>query len=302
MRRRALPDSSVVEKQFVIEIAKILTTEAYQPYAVGYSDILGLSFRLTRGWPVDNQLVADLNANPSVTNITVFSQPGQRNTTRFLRQTMNQVTQVPEPTLIPDVVGNTVVFSGTGSASEIISVTYGNVAGASIRLTNSDTPVTVAQKFATALSNTSALNGVLTLPSPPGVAVGMDVTMLREVHRQCAIWRVTIWASKPEYRDEFASLIDPNLQGLDRFFFADGSCSGPIVNAGTYVDDVVEKQKLWKRDLLYEVEYPTDTVSIVPVMTLGDLNVNDITLLTNTTVNPDWIAIHGGSSTSSVGL
>ena len=153
--------------------------------------------------------------------------------------------------------------------------------------------------------NSSALQmGVLTIDTelPIGVAVGMDVTALREVHRQCAVWRVTCWAATPELRDQFCALIDPNLQGLDRFFFADGSCSGPIINCGSFVDDVPEKQKLWKRDLCYELEYPTDTVSTIPVMVLGNINVNDIPFYSNTTINPDWLLIDGESSGGETGL
>ena len=128
-----MPDLSIVEQQFVTQIAQILTGETYQPYAVGYSDVLDLNFRLYRGWPVDNQLVTDLNASPSVTNISVFSQPGQRNTTRFFRQMMNQVVSVPTPPLTPIISYNQVTFTGIGSSSEVLSVSYGGVAGVSIR-------------------------------------------------------------------------------------------------------------------------------------------------------------------------
>jgi hypothetical protein len=273
-----MPDASVVEEQFVTEIAKILSESPYQPYAVGFSEPLNEQFRLMRGWPVDQQLVKDLNAVPTVTNVTVFSQPGQRNTTRFLRQMMIQTVEVPTPTMIGELLSSTQVrFVGVGSAKEVISVAYGGQHGAAVRLTDQDTPQTVAAYFASALPNATATDDTLTLTTflPVSVAFGMDVRSLREVHRQCGIWRVTVWAVTPQLRDQFCSLIDPALQGLDRFFFPDGSCSGPVVGAGFAVIDVTQKEKLWKRDLLYEVEYPTDVTEIAPVMVLGDGFLND---------------------------
>jgi len=271
-----MPDASVVEQEFVKQIAIILGEDSYQPYAIGYSAELDQHFRLMRGWPVDNQLVKDLQANPPITNVTVFAQPGQRNTTRFLRRMMIQPVQVPPVTMGAVISGNTVTFEGHGSVQEVISVAYNTTNGMAIRLTDTDTPQSVAIKFCQGGMGSSS-NGVLTLPmgSRISVAFGMDVTSLQEVHRQCGIWRVTIWATNPQLRDEFCSLIDPNLQALDRFFFPDGSCSGPVIGAGFNVDDVPQRQDLWKRDLLYETEYPTDVKLVAPVMVLGEGTLND---------------------------
>lgn len=281
-----MPDASVVEQTFVDQIASILYTPGgYQPYSVVTSDVLGQPFRLYRGWPDDNVMVNDLLAG--VTNISVFSLPGQRNTTRFLRQHMDQVVEVPTPTMTASINGNQVTFTGSGSASETISVSIGHNAGMAQRLTDSSTPQSVAATFAAGLAGASASNGVLTLDtqSPVGCVVGMDVRSLQEVHRQCGCWKVTIWAPDPTTRDNFSGLIDPNLQALDRFFFADGSCSGPIIGAGFLVDDVPEKQHLWKRDLHYDVEYPTDVTHIYPVMVLGDVVSGQFTRYTGSDMN-----------------
>jgi len=291
-----MPDASVVEEQFVREIAKILTASTYQPYAVGNSERINQQFRLMRGWPVDQQLIKDLNASPTVTNITIFSNPGQRNTTRFLRQMMVQPVVVPDPTMFASISGNQITFEGSGSALELIGVSYGHAVGMAMRLTDVDTPGTVAAYFAAAITGSSASGPVLTLPThqPVAVAIGTNVTSLREVHRQCGTWRVTIWAVNPQLRDQFASLIDPNLQGLDRFFFDDGSCSGPIIGAGFFINDVPEKQNLWKRDLLYETEYPTDTVSIDPTMVLGHGIVNSTYNFYTGVVDPNAVEGVGG--------
>lgn len=300
-----MPDASTVEQQFVTEIAKILTSEVYEPYAIGSVDTLGNApFRLMRGWPVDHQLNLDLQSSPPVTTVSVFSQPGQRNTTRFLRRMMVQTVSVPQPTMTASLDGSTVTFTGTGSANELISISLGNQHGMAIRLTDADTPTSVANKFATGLPATAFGNGELLLPIniPISIVIGVDTTRLREVHRQCAVWRVTIWAQSPQLRDQFCALIDPNLQALDRFFFPDGSCSGPIIGAGFSVDDVVEKQNLWKRDLLYEVEYPTDAVEIVPVMTLGDLAYNSVSWFTNTQQPSDYVAVPGSSGSGQTNL
>ena len=273
-----MPDLSVVEKEFVEQIGLILLSDgSYQPYSVATSDAISQPFRLYRGWPVDSQLVLDLNAG--VTNVSLFSMPGQQNTTRFLRQMMNQVVNVPTPTMMISLTGNQITFYGTTSINETIAISYGGSVGMSIRLKANDTPSTIAQTFATGLPSASASGGTLTINTvkPIGVVIGMDVGMLREVHRQIGEWKCSIWAPTTDLRDQFCSLIDPNLQGLDRFYFDDGSCSGPIVGAGTFSDDVPEKQHLWRRDLHYKCEFPTDTSSIVPVMVLGEVQENYFT-------------------------
>lgn len=296
-----MPDASIVESQFVREIAKILTSSSYQPYAVGMCDALNQPFRLMRGWPVDQQLVKDLAANPPITNITVFSQPGQRNTTRFLRQHMHQPVRVPAPTMFASIAGNAVTFEGLASDIEVMSVAYGNSAGVAMRLSSTDTPASIATYFAGQFPGASATGPVLTLNTYKrvSVALGMDVNVLSEVHRQCGIWRVTFWTATVGLRDQFCSLVDPNLQGLDRFFFDDGSCSGPVIGAGFMVDDVVEKQNLWKRDLLYELEYPTDTAQVVPVMVLGHGTLNDHSFFTGIE-SSDVVDVVGGADSSGI--
>lgn len=269
-------DLSDIEKQLVQTVAGVLlTTGPYTPYSVATSDVLNAQFRLMRGWPVDNQLDNDLLAG--ITNVTVFMMPGTRDTTRFLRQNTPTVTNVPTPTMTATLVNNQVTFAGTGFAKEVIGISVGNTDGFSVRLTDSDTPTTMAAAFAAGLQNATASGPVLTINSidPIKVAIGCDVTVLTEVHRQEQMWKVSIWAPTTDLRDQFCSVIDPGLQWIDRYFMADGSVTGPVIGAGTFVDDVPEKEHLWRRDLHYCVEYPTEYTQIVPVMVLGELAQTD---------------------------
>lgn len=268
-----VPDLYTVEGMLVDSIGSILlTTGGYQRYSVATSDVLGSQFRLMRGWPVDATLNADLAAG--ITNISVFAQPGARNTTRFLRQMQQQVVTVPTPSMTATLSNNVITFSGGGSTNELIGITCNaGQDGYAYQLQATDTPSSVASLFASVLPNCTASGATLTFDNHAkvGITIGCNVTVAKEVHRSDQTWRITVWAPTTDLRDSFCALIDANLQNIDRLYFTDGSVSGPIINAGTYVEDITEKENLWRRCLLICVEYPVDVMLTVPVMVMGEV-------------------------------
>jgi hypothetical protein len=62
-------------------------------------------------------------------------------------------------------------------------------------------------------------------------------------------------------------------------YFPEGSVSGPIIGAGTQVDDVVQNEAMWKRSLFYNVEYPTMLALQAPMMILGQENLGPLTFI-----------------------
>lgn len=266
-----MADISELEQSFVTIVAQTLfPSTSYTPYNVSTSSLLGISCRVYRGWPLDQQLSDDMNNN--VTNISIFSSPGlARDTTRFLRRMTETVTQVYTPTMTITKVGNQITFAGTPSTTEVIGIAHRH-AGFSYRLSLSDTPASVAAAFAAHIPNSTAVANVLTInvDLPITVTVGGDVATETEVHRQEQLIRVITWAPTTSIRDQVCSALDPAIMWTDRIQFQDNFISGPIINAGTYVDDVVGIENLWRRDLIYKVEYATTFKQILPPYVLGE--------------------------------
>jgi hypothetical protein len=267
---------SDVEEGFVRFIANGLGVTSYTPYSVVTSPTINTDFRAYRGFPLDTQLNNDLKAG--VSNISVFSSPElARNTTRFLRAMTPQIASQASATLTVSMtstpgVQSVITFSGTATPSEVIGI--GAVtSGYAYRVQPSDTPTSVAAAFAANMPHATSSGPVLTIVTPHEVSVAFsaDFTMLTEVHRQIQTIRVSVWTPTTELRDLICATIDPAIMWQDRIIFPDNSISGPICAAGTFVDDVVGIEFMWRRDLLYDIEYATMYQQIVPPMVLGEL-------------------------------
>lgn len=267
-----MADLAEVENKFIEIIAGVMFPNiSYNAYDVTMSPVIGAPVRLYRGWPLDTQLRNDL-ANSTV-NISIFSNPElARDTTSHLRRMTEVVTHVGTPTMTATVNHNTVTFAGTASTSECIGIAY-HQHGYAYRLNDSDTPTSVAALFAANIPSCSASGATITFALPYGEKItatyGADLTTLTELHRQEQVIRVSVWCPTTELRDQVCGLIDPAIMWYDRILFAENSISGPIRNAGTHVDDMVGIEFMWRRDLLYKVEYATTYQQIEPPYVLG---------------------------------
>lgn len=235
------------------------------------SPVLVSDIRCYRGWPLDAQLTNDLKAG--VSNISIFSAPAlARDTTRFLRMMTEQTASQAPITMTATMTGNLVTFAGTASISEVIGIADINH-GYAYRLHANDTPTTVAAVFAAHIPNATSAGATLTINTGNvvSVAYSADITTLTEVHRQLQIVRISVWTPTTELRDQICSILDPAIMWYDRMVFAENSISGPICNAGTHVDDVVGLEFMWRRDLLYNIEYPTMYKRIETPMILGEI-------------------------------
>lgn len=264
-----MADLSDLENAIVAQVALALYPSAYLPGALGASNA-GVSVKTYRGWPEQTQLMLDLQAGNA--HVSVFSDPGAaRNTTRFER--LWQWKSLGTPTLTATVSNNTVTFGGTGGAGQVAGVQYGpgkQPLAYCYRLGASDTPSTVAGALAGLISGASASGAVLTLPVGPVVAeVGADSVAIMETRRQVQMERVSVWAPTPAARDSISSLIDAQLTMVRNLVFPDGSVSNVITYRGTYQNDYPARDKVWRRDLKYEVEYPTIVTQTAPTMLFG---------------------------------
>lgn len=78
----------------------------------------------------------------------------------------------------------------------------------------------------------------------------------REIRRQTRAYQVTVWANCFEHRDPIAAQIDTALADVTRLTFSDGS-KGVMSYVSSFNDDSEQKQGIYRRDFIYDVNYAT---------------------------------------------
>lgn len=261
-----MADLSTVERALVGRVAAVLWPGA--PYAAGAkvaSAAAGLTVKVFRGWPVADDLDADLIAGRA--QVAIHAEQGMaRNTTRHLNE-WRQLTEVA-PTLTATASGATVTFAGTGGVGQVAGVTVGagTVPDAySYRLVTGDTPALVAGAFADMIDGASAVGAVLTVPGAAGARVVADSQSVKLLRMQQQGFRISMWCPSPGARDTLAALVDAGLTDLRRIALADGTVAS-MTYRGTFVFDPAQKARIWRRDLAFMLEYATTVVEAQPTV------------------------------------
>ena len=268
-----MADLSDVEATLVAAV-----TQALYPDGSSLPSVLGVPCRIYRGWPLATALTNDLKRG--AVNVTVSAGPeAGRLTTRYndgLRGSSAAVT------LTTDAAGNTVTFGGQANPGQVAGLlidgqtyVYATQVG--------DTPAMVAANLAEAARADTivTLSGaVLSVPAAGKLAarVVASASFQQEVRRQERAFCIVCWCSSPQTRDKAAVAIDQAFAGLTFITFPEGT-SGRITYKGTTVMDRGEDVLLYRRDLLFDVEYPTIVASLLPEMLFGDLVLNSISLV-----------------------
>jgi hypothetical protein len=266
-----MADESDVETTLVA-----LSSAALYPNGVGSPSVPGPDCRIYRGWPNSAALNADLTAGRI--NVTVFPAPGHARTTT--RYTQPRSGSPISPTLTVAVAGTSVTFGGSAACGQVAGLLVGGRSGQSYayRTQVGDTPALVAANLAV-LARANAIvqlsGSTLTIP---GVAdlmarVVADGSTQQEIRRQERIFRVTCWCPTPTSRDATAIAIDLALAQAIFITLTDGTM-GKVTYAGTTVFDQSQDALLYRRDLLYQIEYPTIVNTSPPAMLFGDLLLN----------------------------
>jgi hypothetical protein len=228
---------------------------------------------LFRGWPNSTSLSTNLTAG--IVSVNVYALPNHsRLTTRY--PTAWHPAEGGQTALSLSVTKNsatTATFSGTCSAGQLAGVMLDNIASV-YQVKNSDTPTTVAAALAALVPGASASGAILTVPLSQSFSArtGGQVIMQRELRRQAQGFQVTFWCPTQPSRDAAASLVDAGLAGMDFIRLPDAAW-GRLLYVGSSVDDVPSKEGLWKRNLIYTVEYGTTQNNIVQTMLFGGVQI-----------------------------
>lgn len=247
-----------------------LVTQALYPSGVTGSSVVGTTCRVYRGWPSATGLDSDL-AN-GIVNVTVFPDAArQRNTTRWPDEWVQTATVTP--TMSITVSGTAASVTGTPSAgmlvglrADLVSVVY--------KTTASDTPELVAAQLAAdlvAAGRIAVANGAVVTVPGAGFVLGRVMAMqpaMRQTKRQRQGFRVSLWCPTPALRDAAGAVVDGALAAQDFITLPDTS-TGRLRFLSSVLYDQSLNARLYRRDLLYGVDYATTITQSLPEMVFG---------------------------------
>lgn len=267
-----MADQSDVENALVT-----LASAALYPGGTAAASVPGVDCRIYRGWPNAAALDTDLRAG--IVNVTVFPGQGEgRVTTRYHQE---WIASSAVPSLTVSVSGRRASFAGSADLGQIAGILVGGRTYA-YRTQLGDTPAAVAANLA-ALARMDQIvqlsAATLTIPGASRLLarVVADTPAWKEVRRQTQTFRVTCWCPTPATRDAAAVAIDQSLADMSFIDLADGT-QGRLVYAGTTVFDQSQDALLYRRDLIYGVEYATTLSAPQPAMLFGEIDINAVTV------------------------
>jgi hypothetical protein len=247
-----------------------LVANALYPAGTAAPGVTGYLCRVYRGYPAAPTLDADLAAGN--VNISVAAAGGAvKNVTRYPR-VWTSVAPVPA-TLAVTVGAQSASFAGQCAVGQLAGVAV-NGALFPYAVQASDTPATVASNLAALLRQAGWLvNYAGTTVTVPGAAMFVARVVhgagaLQEIKRQSQDFSISLWCPDPVARDAIAPVIDEALAAQNFAALADGSYAR-LIYAGSETLDSAADATLYRRDLIYNAEYPTTLAQMTPAMLFG---------------------------------
>ena len=116
---------------------------------------------------------------------------------------------------------------------------------------------------------------MVTIPGAKSISprVGGAGTSIRELRRQERAFRITVWANCFDSRDPIADLLDSALSGTFHLTLPDGMIATLRYKSSSQ-DDSGQKESIYRRDLVYAVEYSTTQVRTDTQITVTKTNVS----------------------------
>jgi hypothetical protein len=254
-------------------IADVITTILY-PAGSSQSSIIGTLCRIYRGWPNSGTLNTDLNTGAVNVTISADNDSG-RTTTRYLPE---WTTTPAEPGSIASAENQTLTIAGTPGLGDVVGAMIDGVPF-TYRVQAGDSPDLVAANLGQSIRSirTANLQGnTIIVPGAASVIVRVvcDGETTFESRRQEKDLRIACWCPTPMVRDAVAAAIDGAINQAGFLSLSDAT-EARIVYRNTASYDQAQNALLYRRDLIYTVEYATITKIEQPSMLFGASALNN---------------------------
>jgi hypothetical protein len=269
---------------------------AVYPNGSSSPSVAAMDVRIFEGWPIPDQLDLDVagkvlsgsppeplpRTNGPAANVSVYPMAG----TGIHVYQISDETYVVTPVsfgLSVAQVGNTITVTGQPHTGEYLTL----IADDSFvySLTGASTTALLASLATAAQVNyPSASSTATTLTIPAGrslvVRQGGIATLGKVTHRQRQSIMVTVWAPTRVARNALASAIDVAIKANIKVSMPDTS-QALIIYSRTNQSDEMQAATVYRRDLIYDVEYATLLQFPGYVVTSMNVTVTAIGAITN---------------------
>lgn len=251
-----MTDQADVENALVDQVGAIL-------YPNGLSGsppltVVGAAAKIFRGWPNGVDLDADLLT--SVINVSIYPVPRmERNVTRYTPTWRAGAISPATYTLATS--GRTITVGGVPAAYVQNLAVFVNGSPYTYQSTGSDSASTVAASLQALINagvpGTTVSGAVITVPVGAKIGalrIGTSAPISQETKRQEKHFQISFWCPTPDLRDAVCGLVDAALGGTPWLADAAGNSIRLCYVSSTTMDNP-EKEKLYRRDLIYQAEY-----------------------------------------------
>lgn len=242
------------------------------------SPVTGTICDIRRGWPLPQVVDAAMAAQQVL--VTVHPEAGMaRETSRYPLEWTGPLPAAP--TLTVSVSGSAVTWAGVPAPGQLTGVLVDGAPYAYAVLAG-DTLTSIAANVAGLVSGAASVGATATFPTTRVITARVVATgpQSLEVRRQDQGFCVSAWCATPTARDQVAAAIDGAVAGLTRngnlsmFLLLPAGNFGWIRYRGTREIDTAEKATIYRRDLAYMIEYPTEQIQTFAEVLFGTLTVS----------------------------
>lgn len=263
---------SDVEAALVGLINGVIYPTGSPPSALGYP------VKIYAGWPDPGTLETDMTetaGKPGAAHVSVYPLPSERNTTRYPSERVEKAAPVTTYTLTAQ--DQTITVGGAAPSTYVAQNLAAFVNGRPfvVQAQAGDAPAALAAALQAAIDASfpgSTLSGsTITLPPTArlgAVQVGSVGSTTREVGRQQKQFQISVWSSNPASRAQVADAFLPVLVDNYRLTLADGTFA-LLLYQGSREDDFTQKQRIYRRSLIFTVEFAITITEAAPQMVAG---------------------------------
>ena len=264
-----MPDRSDVEQA----LAGLVASTLY-PNGTDADSAVGSICKVYRGWPVANALDSDLERG--IVHVSIVPVAGTfQDRTRYPSDWQGAA---PATTLSASISSELVTFEGVGGAGQVAGIAVDGQVYA-YRMQAGDSASLVAAALAALIRADRpavAIESNVRIVSPQNLLarVVSDAQGGAEIRRQAGRFRLSFWCPDPATRDQVVSLVDTGLAAMTFIDVVGWACRLQL--SGESSSDDGAAGGLWRRDLIYGVEFPTVLNQVLPTMLFGVADVNDV--------------------------
>lgn len=269
---------------------------AVYPNGILQPSVAAMDVRIFEGWPQAEKLDRDVSGlnddgtartNGPAAQVSIYPMPGTGNSV-FQIQDRDYVVTPVSLGMAVSVVGNVISVVGQPNAGEFLTLVCDDAV--ILSRGGASTAALLAALAADAIAaGYAATSDATSLTVPFGhelvVRQGGKAKMGRVINRQCQLIMISVWAPNRIARAQLAAAIDELVKEKVRISLPDTSQAIVKYNR-TNVSDEMQTVTVYRRDLIFDVEYATlkifDAYTVTSVTTTiaslnGPVQINAIT-------------------------